>query len=1010
MPPGIEDWVSGIEHICVGDSLVACSTEFSGSVLVFSLATGSLVYEIPGLYQPSKMCMTDFFLLTGGRGAWNRGGRARAQVIAQGHGPHHGHGQDAERLGGQNNQNLEVDDGTRLEGYHEQRQESGSTIIVDKSDLRLCANGDDDGGGWDEGDDRDLELLYGSRARAREASVHHDSDRDNHDSFGEDDEDQEDESDSVDDDRFNNNMIMQQVDSTAFSALHHARITGKVWIGWKLSDRDFQILRHRFFLHAAAQLLYADPFKHATTARSQFELVSLLLASVIHTQCRHSESQSSVRGDKPFTATEFLSVFGLELSKRRTPPLLQDAILGISPITVDYAQHLKTNILGSERDNTIMSPPVVPQQLVGSAHHTTVFDIRGNPRRVDNLTGDRTPGPVIQGENIETITFDISGSKWYHPMADKLPLLRTVCVRQAISSEESDHKEAAAFFVKHRLAFPHKRPVHLDFHPEWETAHMPSPLWNLTSDANREDLRDPQQSRIELYRAVVNPVHMNASMVPDFYENIQDIGLDSLETFVDGDSFRCKYEDPFSQREFLQQCHNIATLNIATCDPDLFKWVQNPSDSAIQGQRTAYWSKLQSLGLLLFSHPAILNQALAACGKSLHTLEVCGREPQQQLPEGELSRARPIVFGDWTLPFLKTIEIDVCLTTPVHIGDLSGCPLVESLRLSLAFVGDRVRRSPVWKLPRLQRMELEGAPVLEYNYNSLDHCPDLRTVTLVTRTVDCHVVASYEGMPIMSHRKARSQVPDNNNNNNNNNNDEDEDEDDEDEDEDSDDEDDPEDLVPGRRRRMKHCNLPNLRKMTLIGHLDPVVCLSWLDGCPALEYLELKNFESGDIQPHILPSLYHPRLGSKLKTIKIKGSWVMSEDALVTLFTDYAPYLTGLYVESIDCLPPRLTRDTGHGGWILQMLLDALQSSRGLDDRWEGESTGGAEVGTTWWRLPGDTLRLFTCGYVLSRSEKKSLALHGIINKDMKKYRDAGILVISMRGQYYVRKHDRMNC
>ncbi|KAG0084737.1 hypothetical protein BGZ93_010914 [Podila epicladia] len=477
MPPGIEDWVSGIEHICVGDSLVACSTEFSGSVLVFSLATGSLVYEIPGLYQPSKMCMTDFFLLTGGRGAWNRGGRARAQVIAQGHGPHHGHGQDVNRLrNGQNGQNLEVDEymsccvnvwdlrtgerlysliprlpishfqhpanissmihgyrdelmlkgkqtekkrairtssyspdicsgsrlsapsinsnsasstwatrvgtlnnasivvpspiagsghgsyarsrstsnspslrpnahgtspsdssvssssslsslsetsfvstpseetsqtrhairsppkspqspvsapltlldiavtpdhstlvvtlcersgegregvyiwdfsGTRLEGYHEQGQESGSTIIVDKNDLRLCANGDsDDGGGWDEGDDRDLDILYGSTTRARdEPNAHYnDSDRDNHDSFDEDDEDQEDESDAVDiDNQFNNNMIMQQVDSTAFSALHQARITGKVWIGWKMAERDFQILRHRYVQRLEAE-------------------------------------------------------------------------------------------------------------------------------------------------------------------------------------------------------------------------------------------------------------------------------------------------------------------------------------------------------------------------------------------------------------------------------------------------------------------------------------------------------------------------------------------------------------------------------------------------------------------------------------------------------------------------------------------------------------------------------------------------------------------------------------
>ncbi|KAG9066841.1 hypothetical protein KI688_012753 [Linnemannia hyalina] len=88
-PHGLDDWISGIEHICVGDSLVACSTEFSGSVLVFSLGTGSLVYEIPGLYQPSKMCMTDFFLLTGGRGTWNQGGtHRRLNQLGQGNNLH----------------------------------------------------------------------------------------------------------------------------------------------------------------------------------------------------------------------------------------------------------------------------------------------------------------------------------------------------------------------------------------------------------------------------------------------------------------------------------------------------------------------------------------------------------------------------------------------------------------------------------------------------------------------------------------------------------------------------------------------------------------------------------------------------------------------------------------------------------------------------------------------------------------------------------------------------------
>ncbi|KAF9130137.1 hypothetical protein BGW39_003419 [Mortierella sp. 14UC] len=99
-PHGLDDWISGIEHICVGDSLVACSTEFSGSVLVFSLGTGTLVYEIPGLYQPSKMCMTDFFLLTGGRGAWNQGGtHRRPSQLGQGH-DHHHHQQQHHLQGG----------------------------------------------------------------------------------------------------------------------------------------------------------------------------------------------------------------------------------------------------------------------------------------------------------------------------------------------------------------------------------------------------------------------------------------------------------------------------------------------------------------------------------------------------------------------------------------------------------------------------------------------------------------------------------------------------------------------------------------------------------------------------------------------------------------------------------------------------------------------------------------------------------------------------------------------
>ncbi|KAF9339768.1 hypothetical protein BGZ91_004765 [Linnemannia elongata] len=320
-PQGLDDWISGIEHICVGDSLVACSTEFSGSVLVFSLGTGSLVYEIPGLYQPSKMCMTDFFLLTGGRGAWNQGGtHRRLNQLGQ------AQGEQAQQRGKKqairttsyspmvsmtqpsgrwtmppslsaastNNHQLDASDdfmssssagrdprtsvsplspqqpisapltlldiavtpdhstlvvtlcersgeglegvycwdfgGSRLEGYHEEAPDV-STMIMDQNDLeyRTVANtvladdhDEDDDGFLDDDNDHiysdsnDEDVHGGGRVS------------------GEDDD-----NDRYSNDRIHNNMVMQQVDSTVLRDLHQARVTGKLWIGWKLDERQF---------------------------------------------------------------------------------------------------------------------------------------------------------------------------------------------------------------------------------------------------------------------------------------------------------------------------------------------------------------------------------------------------------------------------------------------------------------------------------------------------------------------------------------------------------------------------------------------------------------------------------------------------------------------------------------------------------------------------------------------------------------------------------------------------
>lgn len=138
---------------------------------------------------------------------------------------------------------------------------------------------------------------------------------------------------------------------------------------------------------------------------------------------------------------------------------------------------------------------------------------------------------------------------------------------------------------------------------------------------------------------------------------------------------------------------------------------------------------------------------------------------------------------------------------------------------------------------------------------------------------------------------------------------------------------------------------------------------------------------------------------------------VISEDALRTLLTAYAPNLTVLSVKGIDKDPPLVNNDTGHGGRLLGAVMNALQISRELDR--EGEPPGRDGVGaTTATTTPAtahkDRLLSFTCGYMLSRKDMKFHGLHGIDSREVVKYQAAGKFVILMRHQYYVRQDDGM--
>ncbi|KAG0248806.1 hypothetical protein BG011_009907 [Mortierella polycephala] len=342
--PGQDDWVSGIEHICVGESLVSCSTDFSGSVLVFSLATGSLVYEIPGLYQPSKMCMTEFFLLTGGRGGRDRHHMQGQQNQPPGLGPNRGATETDEestccinvwdlRTGNllyslipqlpmhqlQHVQDIATNLGNPMPPQQpmpksQRMQESGQVNAFDATnvlcDLSLSSNLSSSGTSRGNSsrqpyktlslgspqspmstpltllditvtDDHStlLVTLCERSGKGREGvycwdftgsnlgGYHHDSivvptvalDQNDLEYKHEQDIDQGRDSSCdvaynnaetshvhdniLSSDEFSNNMVMQQVDAIAFKNLHHARITGKMWIAWQPDEEANQECR-----------------------------------------------------------------------------------------------------------------------------------------------------------------------------------------------------------------------------------------------------------------------------------------------------------------------------------------------------------------------------------------------------------------------------------------------------------------------------------------------------------------------------------------------------------------------------------------------------------------------------------------------------------------------------------------------------------------------------------------------------------------------------------------------
>lgn len=770
----------------------------------------------------------------------------------------------------------------------------------------------------------------------------------------------------------------------------------------------------RFFFHAAVPLLYADPYKFVRS-RNKYKLTEVILASVLHTQRRHSQSRSVTNSTTVFTVTGFLARFGLLLVDGCVPsPLLRDAFSGVSPTTTDYAQHLKVELPKEEHNSKIDSVLRTKPRLAKADSLTMVFDTCGQEiqvqRWVANTTAtkrfySRHPAEFVWKRlgtlliqcypaSISALHLGVYDSHWFLPLADKLKRLHTVHLQRDNAMEDDHLQDTVSFLSRNRIAFPQKNTIYLRFDSEWNTPRVCDPPQGM-----REFKREQQWPRVALYEAVGSPVHMNASPCPWFYEDVSvDMGLNSLDSFVDMDRRRFKYGESLSQQAFLRRCQNLRALQLVVSDPKLFSWAADVlAGPASQERGTMFLSKLQELNLRLHTGTAVLKDAIAAYGQSLRKLKI-----RADVQAVHLRAMDPVVFGDWSLPLVRKIEIEVAPNSIVHIGDFCG-PLLETFKFTvnnsrsglgptLILTDKPDRLAPVWKLPRLKTLQLQGAAALQFNYGSLDHCPNLETLKLATSSHDDKSGPIATVQPQI-HDSDRSLAPDSSN------------------------------VGPFKQdvRWKSDWILSKLRNLELTGSPCAAFCLDWLKGCPALTCLKLtshsehepnvllcRNDDSSTISiasptdDHTSTLQTRSRLGMNLTCVILEGPWIISEDALLTLLTKYASKVTELRVERINQDPlPSSDTVTWHGSWLLRSFRKAMKMNQGAAQS-AGEIGGRAAMSPTRW----GKLRYFACPYNLSWDDKEALGLNGISLFEVDHYQMTGKLIFKMGHQHYIRKKD----
>ncbi|KAG0350137.1 hypothetical protein BG005_010336 [Podila minutissima] len=512
------------------------------------------------------------------------------------------------------------------------------------------------------------------------------------------------------------------------------------------------LLVSRFFFTATLPLLYSSlPIlgnsSDVEQQKSQDKVLELLIASVIHSQRHLSSTSTSDTSDRAFSAADFLGRFGLDFIEPVTSVLLQDAIQGTSPTTIDYVQYWtrlpKSIYENAEQTLCAFDLPIDEQETIPAYQKIDEWDEREEVDCHCNRYGVRQRLYLLflqlYPEQVTAVEFCVCKAHWYLHLADTLPNLITLTLsrRQCYYIPDTHLENTIAFIAKNRATFPGRRPLQLEFTSEWADWMSPGAASDHAFWYELRELdRQYQLPRTVLYKAIANPVEMDVSRCPDFYEDVGDgIVVDALEKLVDVSRDRFEYGESPYQEAFLARCKNLVSLEIRTDHDGFFSWVVNKHGTfKLDQQPETSFRKLRELTLHADKKYREIEDAITVFGRTVETFRILDDGYYEEYGDDELEDLPiHVIVGNWNLPCVRVIEISAYCS----MGDFSECGQLEVLKLHLYRArpleplrdGDdsqdpvSIAIAPVWNMSHLKTLELHGMAALCFNYDTLDHVP-----------------------------------------------------------------------------------------------------------------------------------------------------------------------------------------------------------------------------------------------------------------------------------------------